>query len=258
MDGRQGIGKSRFVSFLGSPLPAFFIENPIDTNDKDYLVYLCSKWIWEVGELEQTFKKSDLISLKHYLSTETVNVRKAYGEYHIEKPATASFIGTLNDVAGFLADPTGHRRYRVCQIKNINWAYEKEVNINQIWAQAVTLLKQGETPNLSEDEQSVVDEINSRYEQDDPLLYSISKIYDINPEDKDSFLPAAEILQTLKDYGAVSGGYDKANQSRIAGILTKLGCEASRKYVNGVQMRVWHGVKTKCIESVEKLFDQHV
>ena len=38
LDGPQGCGKSHFVSWLGSVLPEFFIEAPINPDDKDFLV----------------------------------------------------------------------------------------------------------------------------------------------------------------------------------------------------------------------------
>ena len=104
LDGPQGIGKSRFVWWLGSPLPAFYIQNSINTADKDFLILLCSKWIWEVEELGATLRKSDIESLKAFLSKEIVNVRKPYGRDEITKPATASFIGTINNSGGFLAE----------------------------------------------------------------------------------------------------------------------------------------------------------
>ena len=64
LDGPQGIGKSRLVSWIGSVLPAFYIQSSINTEDKDFLINLCSKWVWEVEAVSYThltLPTSDLV-----------------------------------------------------------------------------------------------------------------------------------------------------------------------------------------------------
>ena len=242
LDGPQGIGKSRFVWWLGSPLPGFYIQNSINTMDKDFLILLCSKWVWEVEELGATLRKSDIESLKAFLSKEIINVRKPYGRDEIVKPATASFIGTINSSGGFLADPTGHRRFRVVNLQRIDWSYDKAVNINQVWAQAVALLKAGETWELEKSAQEKVTEINNRYEVDDPLFYDIVKTFTIEPENKDLQISTAEIIRILRNNGAGVGGSDQQLAQRIANIVQKMGCESGRVRINDRQVRAWIGV----------------
>ena len=241
-DGPQGIGKSRFVWWLGSPLPGFYIQNSINTQDKDFLILLCSKWVWEVEELGATLRKSDIESLKAFLSKEIINVRKPYGRDEIVKPATASFIGTINSSGGFLADPTGHRRFRVVNLQRIDWSYDKAVDINQVWAQAVALLKAGETWELEKSAQEKVSEINNRYEVDDPLFYDIVKTFTIEPENKELQISTAEMIRILRNNGAIVGGNDNLISQRISNLLQKTGCESGRVRINGRQVRVWIGV----------------
>ncbi len=246
LDGPQGIGKSRFVWWLGSPLPGFYIQNSINTMDKDFLILLCSKWVWEVEELGATLRKSDIESLKAFLSKEIINVRKPYGRDEIVKPATASFIGTINSSGGgFLADPTGHRRFRVVNIQEIDWGYDKVVDINQVWAQAVALLKAGETWELEKTAQEKINEINARYEVDDPLLFDIVNTFIIEPDRKDLYLSTAQIIHTLRNNGAIVGGSDQQIAQRIANIVQKLGCENGRVRIDGRQVRAWLGVSLK-------------
>jgi hypothetical protein len=246
LDGPQGIGKSRFVWWLGSPLPGFYIQNSINTMDKDFLILLCSKWVWEVEELGATLRKSDIESLKAFLSKEIINVRKPYGRDEIVKPATASFIGTINSSGGgFLADPTGHRRFRVINLQAIAWEYDKVIDINQVWAQAVALLKAGETWELEKPAQEKINEINSRYEVDDPLLYDILNTFKIEPDLKGLYLSTAQIIHTLRNNGAIVGGSDQQIAQRIANIVQKLGCENGRVRIDGRQVRAWLGVSLK-------------
>jgi hypothetical protein len=245
LDGPQGIGKSRFVWWLGSPLPAFYIQNAINTNDKDFLVLLCSKWIWEVEELGATLRKSDVESLKAFLSKEIINVRKPYGHDEIVKPATASFIGTINSSGGFLADPTGSRRFRVCTLTGIDWDYEKHINVNQIWAQAVALFKDGETWELDRALQEQMIEINSRYEVDDPLAYDLFDTFNVNPAERERYTSTAQIIHRLRADMKIVGGSDQAIAQRIANVLGKAGCERDRIKLNGQTIRIWRGVWLK-------------
>ncbi len=245
LDGPQGLGKSRFAWWLGSPLPAFYLQSPINTNDKDFLIMLCSKFVWEVEELGATLRKSDIESLKAFLSKEIINVRKPYGRDEIVKPATASFIGTINNSGGFLADPTGSRRFRVCTLTKIDWAYECAIDVNQIWAQAVGLYEEGETHDLGHEQQKQMLEINSRYDVDDPLHFDLVDTYNIAPLDVEHFTATAEIIHKLRTDGKVVGGNDSNLAQRIANILTKMGCEKVQQRRNGQRVRTWRGVWTR-------------
>jgi hypothetical protein len=248
LDGPQGIGKSRFVWWLGSPLPAFYIQNAINPNDKDFLILLISKFIWEVEELGSTLRRSDIESLKAFLSKEIINVRKPYGHDEIVKPATASFIGTINSTGGFLADPTGHRRFRVCTLTSIDWDYDKSIDVNQIWAQAVALSKGGETWELDSEIQKKMVEINSLYEVDDPLQYDIINHFNVEPEEHNKTMATAEIIHTLRNADLIFGGSDQQIAVRIASILNKLGCEKANIRVDGISTRVWRGVSLKSLD----------
>ena len=242
LDGPQGIGKSRFVSWLGSPLPAFYLESKINTEDKDFLINLCSKWVWEVGELGGTIRKSDQEALKDFLSKEIVNVRKPYGHDSITKPATASFIGTINNSGGFLADPTGSRRFRVCTLKKIDWGYDSAVDVNQVWAQARELYYAGERWTLEAADEQKMREINSRYDVDDPLQFDIFSMFNVDPAETDRTTPTASIIDKLRTAGKIGTGNDIQIAQRISNILTKCGCEKKQARVNGQPVRMWVGV----------------
>jgi hypothetical protein len=61
-------------------------------------------------------------------------------------PDLASFIGTLNNEAGFLLDRTGNRRFLVCTLTAIDWGYGERVDVHQVWAQAAHLYHSGAMP----------------------------------------------------------------------------------------------------------------
>lgn len=242
LDGPQGIGKSQFTWWLGSPLPAYYLQSSITAGDKDSLIRLCSTFVWELGELGATFRRSDIESLKQFISMLWVKVRAAYGRRDMHKPATASFIGTINNVAGFLADPTGNRRYRSCTLTSIDWDYDKHINVNQVWAEAVALFLMGETNELDSATQAIANKINQNYEVDEPLAYAIYSLFNVDPKQTNMTIPTAEIIKALRNNNDVVGGDDRLIGQRIASVLVKAGCEYGRIYINKQQVRGWKGV----------------
>jgi putative DNA primase/helicase len=242
LDGVQGLGKSRFVWWLGSPLPAYYIQNAINTDDKDFLIQQCSKFVWEVEELDTTLRRADVGALKAFLSKEIINVRKPYGHDEIVKPATASYIGTINSSGGFLADPTGSRRFRVCTLTSIDWNYDKHIDVNQVWAQAVASFRDGGTWELDKETQSRITEINGRYDVDDPIAFDIFDTFSVDPAQSGKCTAAAQIIHRLRADGRVVGGSDHQVAIRIANVLVRLGCVKGMIRVNGQVTRVWCGV----------------
>ena len=246
LDGKQDIGKSYFVRWLCSPLPAFGIESPINPDDKDSSIRLMSKWIWEVSELGATTRKADREALKHFLSMEKVTVRKPYGHYDTEKPALANFIGTVNNDTGFLSDPTGSRRFMSCTLEEIDWNYAKDVDINQIWAQAVALLKQGEPWHLTKEENKQSNEINKNYEVENPFEQYIHKYFDIDISHPEWVMQTIDIVDILKKED-ISGISLNQFQREISSVLKKMGLEKRQKRLDGYQnpKRVWEGIRAK-------------
>jgi predicted P-loop ATPase len=196
-------------------------------------------------ELGSTFRRSDLNSLKAFLTHPTVRVRVPYGKRDIVKPVTASYIGTINNVAGFLADPTGHRRFRVCTLTSIDWNYDQWIDVNQIWAQAVALWKNGETSALEKETSQLVTQINEKYEVDDPIAAAIFKWFNINPEQTDKTITTNEIIKELRSTSDVTGEGDRAVAMRISEVLVKCGCEKTQIRINDKPVRAWQGVWAK-------------
>ncbi len=121
--------------------------------------------------------------MKHFISTKTVTVRKPYGHYDITKPALASLIGTINNEAGFLSDPTGNRRFLVCTIEAINWDYMQIVDLTQLWAEATFKYKNGlETEHITDIEIELQKCLNEKYMIDDPFIIGLQQKCYANPD----------------------------------------------------------------------------
>jgi len=237
LDGGQGLGKSHFAAWLGSALPAYFIEGPIQPENKDFIIRLANKWIWEVSELGSTTKKADREALKAFITTQIVVARKPYGRHDIKKPALASLIGTINDEAGFLNDPTGSRRFLACTLTGVDWNYTK-IDVNQVWAEAYAAYKAGETWSLSPDEKIHQRRINEYYESEDPLETSIKAAYMLVEPMPDTWVSTGEVLAKLA-LDDRNVGYAR----RVSTLLKKLGCKRTRGQLpNGQRVNGWLGL----------------
>lgn len=247
LEGAQALGKSYFARWLCSPLPTMHYEAPIDPTDKDADVRLMGMWIWEVAELGATTRKADRESLKHFISKESVRVRKAYGRYDTVRPALASFIGTVNNESGFLSDPTGYRRFMVAPVKRIDWAYTTDINIHQVWAQADALFQRGEPWNLTVEEGQRAEEMSEQFEVEDYLDARLDRIFDIDPADPLSFTTTDEIITALDREGTKENPLGLAR--RVAAILKKRGLNTGQRRVNGKVCRGWVGIKRNLLGS---------
>ena len=123
--GDQGIQKTKFVkSLLPNELKQYILTgHELDVKDKDNIKIAISHWITELGELDSTFKKSDISSLKAFLSKEDDQIRMPYAASESKFIRRTSFVGTVNDIQ-FLVDKTGNRRYLPIHVKLLKPFYE--------------------------------------------------------------------------------------------------------------------------------------
>jgi putative DNA primase/helicase len=236
LDGPQRLGKSYFSSWLCSPLPEYFIEAPIRPDDKDYRIRLVEKFIWEVAELDATTRRQDVSALKSFITERTVTVRKPYGHHDVTKPAMASLIGTINNSGGFLADPTGSSRFLVVTLERINFAYSKEVDVAQLWAQAVALYRAGQPWALSADERTQQDAINEAYRLDDPLVGALASHFFL---DVNEWLPSNTIVEVLAEKGY------RVTPNALAAAARELGLIRGKRRVGGRSVNGFHGIQEK-------------
>jgi hypothetical protein len=199
LGGPQGIGKSEFVRWLCTKLPAHYFEGQIQPGDRDSMLRFATNFIWEVAELDATTRRADRSALKGALTQESIKLRKAYGHFDTEAPAIVSFIGTFNpDHAGFLDDPSGSRRFWITTITHINWAYQQNIDIDQVWAEAVAAYRSGKSWRLLPVEEQRRETVNQEHEVEDPILGILERyfIFDIDPTNR---MSSADIILTLQE-----------------------------------------------------------
>jgi predicted P-loop ATPase len=245
--GAQDAGKSTFALWLCSPLPDLHEESSIDPENKEHIRKLASKFIWEVSELGATTRKADVESLKAFITQMDVTYRVPYSKHAVTVPATASFIGTINPTSeGFLNDETGSRRFLILDLVELDWGYAQNIDINQVWAQALHLYKSGEPWRLTPAEIEIRKEINKVHEIVDSMEDFFKTYYIIDPTKSDEpnwQIDPTNIIEHLRFKNFKDG--DKQLSTRMGITLKRLGVERRRPYVNNVQVRIYVGIKLK-------------
>jgi predicted P-loop ATPase len=241
LDGPQGIGKSIFSKWLCSGIgKQMFCEQALNLDDKDSYLRLASYLVWEIAEFGQTIRKVDRELFKNFITQSTISVRRAYGKYDIVKPTMASLIGTVNDEVGVLDDPTGSRRFMVTHLYSIDWAYAKDIDVNQVWSEAQAAYLAGEPWQLEGAERDKSQEINALYEVEDPLEGILLRYFRIDLA-LGNWTSSQEILEKLESNGLK--GTSRQNSMALAVVMKRLKCERKRqKNIHGQLVWGYFGV----------------
>lgn len=234
--GTQHIGKSYFCQWL-CPIDDRFIRGGIKPDNKDHTLRLANGFLWEVDELGGTTRRQDVEALKSFITLNTIYERQPFAKHPIHKQTNVSFIGTANiDGAGFLNDPTGTTRFLVCEINGIIHDYSRNLNPNNLWAEAVWFYRN--VPGsweLSKEEQRARDRINAQFENYSALDDVIHALFMVNPE-SDSFLTTQDIRFHVQEHYRISN--EQAFFNELGRVLTKAGLSRARQG----HSRGWAGI----------------
>lgn len=223
LSSKQGSGKSHFTNWI-CPLPEYFVERQIITGDKDCSLQRARAMVWEISELGATTRRADVEALKAHITQATVSERAAYGRFDTVRPAVASYIGTVNpDGAGFLTDSTGNRRFAVLDIASIDWSYATNIDINQVWAQAMNVWHLNPKAYRMRPEESAAFDTNANeHLEPDVFADAIAQVFDIDPaqtSDEEWRINSMLLLEKLRILGGISRGHDKAQAREVARAL---------------------------------------
>lgn len=139
----QGLGKSTLLRLLA---PKWFNDSLTTLEGKDAYETVQGSWIIELAELVG-MSKSDDNRIKQFLSKQEDIFREPYGRRTGRFPRRCVFFGTTNEEE-FLRDHTGNRRFWPvnCGIQTpIKSVFtDLAANVQQIWAEAVLMWRNGE------------------------------------------------------------------------------------------------------------------
>ena len=134
--GKQGIGKTTWIKNL---IPHQYRniwnkESVVIRDDKDSKYEALAYWITELGELDATFNKTAIESLKAFITCSRDELRRPYARAADKLARRTVFYATVNET-NFLQDDQ-NRRFWVLSVKAF-----KQMNIDQgqFWAQIKTL-----------------------------------------------------------------------------------------------------------------------
>lgn len=238
--GPQGIGKSYVAQWLCSPIADYFNEGQLDPDGKETDRRLARTWIWEIGELGATTRRSDVNALKNKLTQSHVTFRVPYGHYDVTKPVLTSFIGTVNpDGHGFLVDRTGNRRFAVVDIAAIDHSYSAAMDASQVWAQAVALYRAGEPWRLLPEERTTQTQINETHQAELTIDIVMPELFVTDPTKTDDKLMQMEPFKIanelfFKNYGPL----DKCAKDAAAWLKT-------HGHVKKGKPPTWRGIRLK-------------
>jgi len=248
--GPQGIGKSHFCKWLASGVDRrYYLEEPAYPDKRDSIVHLVDTFIWEVGELGATTKRADVEALKQFITKPYVSRRPPYGKRHVNRQAVAALIGTVNgDGGGFLNDPTGSRRFMTVQLREIKRGYDEDIPIDQLWAEAVHLYRNGEPWALEGPEAAIRDELNEAHQVPDAALALVQKYFIVDPEDTDSAMTLADVWAELARREAMGRNPTNADFARLGRALTSLGLRVERRRTPTGRERVYVGISPRPLD----------
>ncbi len=149
--GPQGIGKSTLLKKLGRQ---WFSDSFTTVQGKEAIEAIQGAWLIEIGELAG-LRKHEFDTVKHFLSKTEDRYRVAYGRRTETFPRQCVFFGTTNSDE-FLTDPTGNRRFWISptalqEPSASVWDDLNGYEVDQVWAEAVSLYNDGETLFLGKD-----------------------------------------------------------------------------------------------------------
>lgn len=150
--GPQATYKSTFVKKLGKN---WFSDTFTTVQGKESFEQIQGAWLVEIAELSG-LKKAEVETIKHYISKCEDSFRPAYGRTIETYKRQCVFFGTTNS-KDFLRDPTGNRRFLPIDVRpeyaTKNVAQElTEEEVDQIWAEAYEMYKQGESLYMTGEE----------------------------------------------------------------------------------------------------------
>lgn len=165
--GEQYIGKTKwFKGLIPSELGLLKDGMLLRPEDKDSVKQICSFWLVELGELDATFRKSDIAALKSFITNDSDVLRRAYARKESHFARRTVFFASVNP-SRFLHDPTGNRRFWTVPVTKLD--HDHGLDMQQVWAEAYTLYLAGESIYLTSEEMDALNNQNSEFTVLDPV-----------------------------------------------------------------------------------------
>ena len=193
--GAQSIGKTRWLKRLvPEPMTNQWVklDHHLDGNNKDSLFGAIQHWIVEIGELDSSFRK-DVGRLKGVLTRDCDKLRLPYARSPIEMARRTVFAATVNEW-NFLVDPTGNTRWWTIPVDSLDHTHD--LDMQQVFAQLAVDFRQGAQWWLTDEEQKLLDGLNSKHQAASVIEERIHEALDPKNRNLRS-MTASKVLQEI-------------------------------------------------------------
>ena len=203
--GPQGCGKSTWCRNLLPPsLRTYYTESIDFSNKRDAELMLTRFALINIDEFDSVSSAYQSF-LKNVLQKPVVNARQPYKRSIQALHRYASFIATCNNY-DLLTDPTGSRRFICIEISG-TIDNSTSINYEQLYAQAVAALKNGERYWFTSEEEFSTTRNNEVFQQlpvEEQLFLQYFRA--ARPGEESLELSAIEILQYLQSESGIKLG----------------------------------------------------
>lgn len=173
--GPQGVGKSTILDKMSR---GWFNDSIRTFEGKAASELLQGVWIVEIAELD-AFRRSEVSTVKQFLSLRTDRYRAAYGRNVKELPRNCVFFGTGNE-PDFLKDATGNRRFWPIDVrmqeptKSVFTDLTDKV-IDQLWAEARFRFITGEQLYIDGEVAEMATQKQEEHREDNPYVGEVEE-----------------------------------------------------------------------------------
>ena len=195
---KQGYNKSTFCRrLIPGELSWGFTDNMLLSEKRQVLQGMVQFLLINLDEFNQISPQIQQGFLKNLLQLPTVKIKPPYGSHVEEFPRLASFIATSN-MTDILADPSGNRRFLGVELTG-PIDVSGRLNYEQLYAQAMQALEQGEKSYFDVQETAVILQYNRQFEQISPIKQCFLEVFEpTNDPEKGEYMMAAAIFDILK------------------------------------------------------------
>jgi putative DNA primase/helicase len=255
--GRQYQGKSAFFKVLMNKENEreWFTEGlTLDPKNKDSVALAISHWISELGELEGTFKRSDVSSLKAFLTKESDIIRMPYDRREETYPRRSVFCASVNDPL-FLTDDTGSSRFWVVPIDFIHLDRLVGFDSKQLWLQVKTWFDAKEQWWMTQEEDMELQKTNNIFNEKDPYEDKILSMYKMADKDMpDNILRHITVSEIAEELGIKI--LSKSITNSLARCIRKMGFRFKHtKFGGGYLMPVLYNGHERDAKQIEHVMD---
>lgn len=195
--GEQYLGKTRWIESLAPrDLELIKTGKALNVHNRDSVKQILTGWISELGELDATFKRSDIAALKAFLTLDQDEIRLPYAPSESRFARRTVFAASVNE-GQFLQDPTGNSRFWTIPVTAIT--HNHDLDMQQVWAEFYELWKSGEQHYLKHEEMLLLNDHNTEFEAVSPITELVTSHLDWANFDPNNckWMGASDVLRWL-------------------------------------------------------------